>query len=333
MRRSNLVVILAFGLLTAAAPPAASAAGPDGPQGQCVGPGRPPLDAPSPRRSMGLADDPDHGQIVLFGGWNGTRSLGDTWTWDGTAWTEQHPADAPSPRFGAGMTYDPARGQVVLFGGSDESTGFADTWIWDGTNWIEQHPAHSSWAGENILAYDARTEEVVRIAQWNDPFATWTWDGTDWQEVVRDTFIGRDFAAASSDGNDVLLFGGGKEIFEDIRPMHTTHVWDGDTWLQRKATDKPPRRYQARMAYDAARGQVVLFGGVLELTTYADTWTWDGSNWTRQPGGAGPKPRFWHGMAYDSTRHQVVMFGGTRGSQDCYYGDTWTWDGVTWTEH
>jgi hypothetical protein len=65
---------------------------------------------------MGMAYDATHGQVVLFGGF-GTGYLGDTWTWDGTDWTQRTSAHAPSPREAMSMAYDAAHGQVVLFGG------------------------------------------------------------------------------------------------------------------------------------------------------------------------------------------------------------------------
>jgi hypothetical protein len=37
------------------------------------------------------------------------------------------------------------------------------------------------------------------------------------------------------------------------------------------------------MAYDAADGQVVLFGGMDSRHFYGDTWTWDGAGWTKHP--------------------------------------------------
>jgi len=36
-------------------------------------------------------------------------------------------------------------------------------------------------------------------------------------------------------------------------------------------------------------------------------------------------------MSYDSVREKVVLFGG-RGSVDQELGDTWEWDGVSWTD-
>ena len=77
------------------------------------------------------------------------------------------------------------------------------------------------------------------------------------------------------------------------------------------------------MAYDAADGQVVLFGG-----SAGSTWTWDGSGWTRRTPAHSPPPSgsyYRYGMAYDSADGEVVLFGGIA-------GDTWTWDGTDWTK-
>ena len=71
----------------------------------------------------------------------GESTLGDTWEWDGTAWTAactsdpcagSHPPSRSSPSF----AYDAATQTSVLFGGSgDDATLFGDTWVWNGTSW------------------------------------------------------------------------------------------------------------------------------------------------------------------------------------------------------
>ena len=43
-----------------------------------------------------------------------------------------------------------------------------------------------------------------------------------------------------------------------------------------------------------------------------------------------PGLRGFHAMAYDSVRGKTVLFGGAIGSG--YAGDTWEWDGATWTQ-
>jgi hypothetical protein len=85
------------------------------------------------------------------------------------------------------------------------------------------------------------------------------------------------------------------------------------------------------MAYDSARGQVVLFGGDAGGTFLGDTWTWDGTDWMQQAPAHSPLPRVGTGMAYDAVAAQMVLFGGDY--IGTYLGDTWTWDGTDWTQH
>jgi hypothetical protein len=78
------------------------------------------------------------------------------------------------------------------------------------------------------------------------------------------------------------------------------------------------------MAYDAATGTIVLFGGKNNSPGFlSDTWTWDGSTWTKQAPAAHPPGRFEAAMAYDAAARNVVLFGGRAGST--WVGDTWTW--------
>ncbi|MFN0133539.1 MAG: kelch repeat-containing protein [Phycisphaerales bacterium] len=88
----------------------------------------------------------------------------------------------------------------------------------------------------------------------------------------------------------------------------------------------PPARSGHAMAYDSARGVVVLFGG-LSGTSLGDTWEWNGTAWSLRAT-TGPSPRREHTMAYDSTRGQIVLFGGLANA--VRLGDTWLWDGTSW---
>jgi hypothetical protein len=78
-----------------------------------------------------MAYDGAAGNIVLFGGESSLipagTDLNDTWTWDGTTWTQQFPPVSPSARTYMGMVYDEATKTVVLFGGAN--------------NWRQIHPA------------------------------------------------------------------------------------------------------------------------------------------------------------------------------------------------
>jgi len=54
--------------------------------------------------------------------------LSDTWTFDGTNWTQVTTASSPTARDGATMAYDLATSGVVLFGGEADSVSLSDTW-------------------------------------------------------------------------------------------------------------------------------------------------------------------------------------------------------------
>lgn len=93
-----------------------------------------------PTRSLvqTAADERDH-TIVMFGG----VGFNDTWTWDGTQWTQQQPRHSPAERSSTGpmpgLAYDARRGEVVLFGGQGLfGPPLNDTWTWIGRDWTER---------------------------------------------------------------------------------------------------------------------------------------------------------------------------------------------------
>ena len=90
------------------------------------------------------------------------------------------------------------------------------------------------------------------------------------------------------------------------------------------------------MAYDSARGRVVLFGGNgrdtgpgYSTNVLNDTWEWDGNAWAQRmpatnpdvPSSLAPYMRTSFAMAYDSSRGLVVLFGGV--SSAVVFGDHW----------
>src|SRR5439155_8527211 len=107
-----------------------------------------PATSPPARMAHAMAYDGARHQLVMFGGCNGVadecfQERQDTWTFDGTIWTEQTAAPAPPGRGGHAMTFDPTRGAVVMFGGRSVMTTRSDTWEWNGAQWSERTPAVS----------------------------------------------------------------------------------------------------------------------------------------------------------------------------------------------
>ncbi|MEZ4367690.1 MAG: hypothetical protein R2939_15650 [Kofleriaceae bacterium] len=93
---------------------------------------------------------------------------------------------------------------------------------------------------------------------------------------------------------------------------------------------RPAPRAAASAAYDAAHGELVLFGGLGDAGNLGDTWLWDGAAWRQATPATAPAPRAYAAAAYDAARARVVLYAG---SNDLgVLGDTWEWDGTTWTE-
>jgi hypothetical protein len=306
--------------------------------------------SPPARDSHAMAYDSARGKVVLFGGYGGDAyPLQDTWEWDGASgtWTERTPTDtSPPARAHHAMSYDSARGKVVLFGGDTGTSTLDDTWEWDGASgtWTKRTPSGASppARARHAMTFDSARAKVVLFA--GDTGSSilqdaWEWEGASGTWTER-TPAGASPPARSSHAmaydsarGKVVLFGG-----DTGAPVQDTWAWDGasGTWTDRTPTGaSPPARHSHAMAYDSARGRVVLFGGDTG-TPMQDTWEWDGARgaWTnRTPTGGSPPARAMHAMAYDEARGRVLLFGGHTCS-GCILQDTWEWDGEsgTWTD-
>jgi uncharacterized protein (TIGR03437 family) len=85
---------------------------------------------PQARQGHAMAFDSKHGQVVMFGGVasDGMTILGDTWTWDGSDWTQQQPQTTPPATNAPVMAYDSMHDQTVLFGGFASGHFSTSTW-------------------------------------------------------------------------------------------------------------------------------------------------------------------------------------------------------------
>jgi hypothetical protein len=127
--------------------------------------------------------DGAHSRTVLFGGSDGCcKDFGDTWTWDGTVWT-QVATTGPEARYEMGMTYDSARHRTVLFGGIIlAGTEFGDTWEWDGVRWTQVATTGPAPRWGLSLAYDKARGKSVLFGGASEALGvalqgTWEWTG------------------------------------------------------------------------------------------------------------------------------------------------------------
>jgi len=226
-----------------------------------------------------MAYDAARQRIVLFfGGFGATRYCGDTWVWDGSAWTQV--ADTgPDPRYFHGMVYDDSRQRVVLFGGFGSAapgapTYLGDTWEWDGTEWTQIADTGPSERYMPAMAFDRSRECQVLFgglfqATWfND---TWEWDdGTGWvkrQDMGPQSIA---FPIITYTDNRTVLFASKSGVFVG---SGQTWEWDGKLWTQHQDMG-PKARNRSALVYDSQRDRVVLFGGATgqALERLGDTW-------------------------------------------------------------
>jgi len=202
---------------------------------------------------------------------------------------------SPSARYDAAMDYDPAAGNIVLFGGNQSTSLVHQTWTWNGATWAQQSPArHPSAREQGAMAYDSGTHQMV-------------------------------------------LFGGAGLVAGHTACLRDTWTWDGTIWTRLSPATRPQACSGTAMAYDQATGQLVLFGGARILHSgrvqfLNQTWTWNGTTWTQQSPATSPPARDSASMTYDPAIGQVVLFGGATGNTNRTFGDTWTWNGTTWTQ-
>ena len=132
-----------------------------------------PATSPPVRDGASMAFNPATGELVLFGGRDSSGFLlrADTWTYDGTTWTQQFPATSPPARRFPSMDFEPATGELVLFGGYDGSYR-NDTWTYDGTTWTQQFPAASPPRSLASMAFGPASRGLVLFLENGD---TWTY--------------------------------------------------------------------------------------------------------------------------------------------------------------
>jgi len=234
---------------------------------------------PSPRTGAAMAYDAVDGRIIMFGGWDGQKRLGDTWAWDRKRerWIRQKTGGGPAPMSGAMGFLDPSSNHAFLIGGFDGRFYQNTTWKWNGRSWDSVPTATVPYArAEGICAPNPVSGQVVMFGGLGDvnPNNTWTWDGKDWTlENPVSQPPGRFYSGAEKDhaaGARVVCGAGDSD----------TWVWDGSNWTQLFPANAPsPRQLYAMTTDDALGGHPILFGG--EDTSsggsqFNDTWEFIG---------------------------------------------------------
>jgi hypothetical protein len=290
---------------------------------------------PGPLADAGLAYDRARGVSVLFGGqpngalcsqpeimFNGTAGItmpsNQTWTFDGTIWTQAAPAASPPARSGHSMVYDIARERVVMRGGTDcdcftsagFSTGvFRDTWEWNGSTWT-QAAVTPTLAGYTLATPPASSQHAMSL----DPVSgeavmtggnlgtnLYRWHAQRWFAVgVGTTATALIQASPTPSGvtpKPLLRYGGYASGNPTQVVSPDTYAFNGTGYDGACGVGPPCLSNNAgTIAYHAAASdgaQLVMFGGAGNFTPdgtnslynalKGETWAFvDGSGWTQK---------------------------------------------------
>jgi len=139
------------------------------------------------------------------------------------------------------------------------------------------------------------------------------------------------FSIAYSRVHGTLVFGGAPSC--GLTPVNDLRVWawNGSTWqTMTTVPDAVGAREDSLLAWDSARGVLMLYGGRRGPTVFADLWEWDASGWrTAAPGPDAVE----HGAAaFDPVRGRLVLYGGSHRSRKVPFDTTWEWDGKAWSK-
>jgi cysteine-rich repeat protein len=291
-----------------------------------------PANSPPPRRAHVMAYDPVRGKVVLAGGSNNSSYLSDTWTYDGTDWTQVGGTSWPALDQAA-AAFDPASGAVIAFGGSNTGAYSDKTLAWNGSTWTdlglagptERHSGQMASTDDHVVYFGGvatgASDPVAEtwIFRTQGGASSWSQPPTPGLLVPQDVAYANDIARGR-----LVVYDGGSGA-----------TWElSSTGWEKRATTGPSPRSSATLAYDPIARNIVLFGGRYNGTsTLDDTWVWDGTTWMQKTPASHPSARFAVSIVFDG-QHLTLVGGnaGPNGSPPGPTHDAWFWDGSTWTQ-
>jgi PKD domain-containing protein len=272
---------------------------------------------PSVQFSGRLAYDPLLSEIVLFDGCSYTVCPdNETWTYNGTSWTNVTGTSGvgPSAREGVGLDYDPSFGGVVLFGGTNpQGVDLNDTWLFTSSGWINitssvGHPrtvggAAVAWSW-GAMAFDPALDSMVVVdgcAIGGDLYCGSQWDytwflnvsgwGVSWGPGALTNSTHLTYSAAAYDANtdDLVVYGGYDSgiatssnytyLLDRLGGWVNITQFDAGCGSSRCYT--PPGRVSEAMTWDGQLDALFMTDGFNMTTQKAlnDSWIFSGERW------------------------------------------------------
>jgi len=262
---------------------------------------------------------PARNQMIAFGGNLGS----DTWLLDLTAmsWTKLSIASPPSGRLAPCAIYDPVRDQMVVFGGYNGNY-LNEVWTLalSGTpTWTLVTPSSASPPGRDFAnaIYDPVRGRMIIFGGFS---------GATYNDVWALDLASMTWSQLTPSGTPPTPGYGGCAIYDPVGDQMVTSfgaiagTWelslaDPPAWTQLHPSGAVPTNRQfASAVYDADAQRVVIYGGKLSTTSYADTYELtlgNAPNWRLlSPAGPGAPVRWEHTAVVDPALHGMLVLGG-----------------------
>lgn len=261
---------------------------------------------PSGRRYPCVGYDSGRNRLIVFGGFDGTDALDDTWALNLTDGSWSSLPSGPPARFGAVFAVDQLNEQfLVAFGFRSDGTSVRnDMWAFDLTT--------STWNSAGINGQDRVAHSAFGISL-----------------AINDTLV----VTHGVDNSGTAL--------DTTQSVNVNGITGGpnNVWTDRTPSSSLPSA-RTKAAFAATPESLLMVGGLLQNGSAAENVVWiadlaSSFNWTSVSYSTGPLSVDSAGMSIvenlDNPGVSVVMFGGSTGTTQ--NGDTWLYsisDG-TWT--
>ena len=263
------------------------------------------------------------------------------------AWGPLTPAPPAQTPYTFALTYDASDGYVVLLGQESVPYGtpaVPDMWKFVNGTWSPLSPGTMpQFCTGSSLAYDDADGYVVFFGSPNFGYSaacasaneTWTYHAGVWTQLHPTTTpVGRYDPAFVNDTADgyLVLFGGVSATCTTwYEYCNDTWAFKAGAWTQLAPSTTPQAREEAGIAYDAAAGSVIMFGGSSYTGNLNDTWSFAGGNWTQLHPLHSPNTPTPDGLTYD-VRDQELVYTSAQNYSGPFLEYTWVYSAADWSQ-
>jgi N-acetylneuraminic acid mutarotase len=282
---------------------------------------------PSPRSGQSAVWDPDNGQLLVFGGVDGSTYYNELWAFlpQQNVWLRKAPG--PSGRAFHSAVWDPEDSTMVIYGGSNPAY-LSDIWVYSPMkdSWTQKQPASVGARARHCAVWDPDDNLMLVFGGSVTPIGTGVYSkdmlayspSADRWSYRTSVNNGRHSASAVYDPQDhrMIIFGG-----VALGGLRMNDLWcyapANDSWSLRDTPLAP--RFGQSARWNPFEGEMLVAGGNTSKPV-GEVWSYSYSTdrWTQRE--SVPAARFYSGMGIDARTGATVLFGGQGAAalDDCW---------------